>query len=97
MLIKAVLIVSLIILSSSAECHGKPGPKTVNPYPAWKGTPRFLKMNKYGKLFEVGEGQSIFKLIHVYGDMYQMGLAQGQLLKEEIKQFTTEAWAYLIK
>ena len=35
------------------------------------------------------------KLLHVYGSMYQMGLAQGVLLKEELKSFIYELWDYI--
>lgn len=32
------------------------------------------------------------RLIHVYGTMYQMGLAQGTLLKDDLKSFIAELW-----
>ena len=35
------------------------------------------------------------KLIHVYGSMYQMGFAQGELLKEELTIFIRELWDYI--
>lgn len=35
------------------------------------------------------------KLLHVYGNMYQMGFAQGVLLKEELNKFISELWAYI--
>ena len=35
------------------------------------------------------------KLLHVYGDMYQMGFAHGSLLKAEVNQMMTEVWEYL--
>ncbi len=37
------------------------------------------------------------KLLHAYGSMYQMGLAQGVLLKEELRSFIAELWLYIEK
>lgn len=54
-----------------------------------------LRTHKYGKLFEVGSGTSKMKLLHVYGDMYQMGFAHGTLLKAELNQMMPEVWEYL--
>ena len=34
-------------------------------------------------------------LLHVYGSMYQMGLAQGELLKEQLQSFIHELWGYI--
>lgn len=36
------------------------------------------------------------KLLHVYGNMYQMGLAHGKLLKEELNSFMNELWKYIV-
>lgn len=35
------------------------------------------------------------KLLHVYGDMYQMGFAHGSLLKDELHKMIPEVWNYL--
>jgi len=35
------------------------------------------------------------KLLHAYGSMYQMGLAQGVLLKAELNAFILELWEYI--
>ena len=35
------------------------------------------------------------KLLHAYGNMYQMGLAHGVLLKEELNLFIHELWGYI--
>ncbi len=35
------------------------------------------------------------KLLHAYGTMYQMGLAQGVLLKQELHSFIAELWEYI--
>jgi hypothetical protein len=35
------------------------------------------------------------KLLHVYGNMYQMGFAHGELLKDELNSFMIELWDYI--
>ena len=35
------------------------------------------------------------KLLHVYGNMYQMGFAHGYLLRDELSQFMNELWDYI--
>ena len=35
------------------------------------------------------------KLLHVYGSMYEMGWAQGTLLKDDLRAFINELWSYL--
>lgn len=95
MFYKAILLLTVIGLSLSAECHGSPGDPAINLNPIWRGEPQLVKTHKYGKLFEVGSGTSKMKLLHVYGDMYQMGLAHGSLLKVELNQMMKEVWDYL--
>jgi hypothetical protein len=77
-----LIISSLLYCGFSAYCNGKPGPYYVNNEPIWKEEPRLIKTHKFGKLFEIGNGSSTMKLLHVYGNMYQMGFAQGELLKD---------------
>ena len=36
------------------------------------------------------------KLLHVYGNMYQMGLAHGTLLREDAQKMSQEVWKYLV-
>jgi isopenicillin-N N-acyltransferase-like protein len=78
----AVVLAMLLAIGMAAYCNGKPGALHNNTNPIWKGTPRLLKTVPNGKLFEIGENTSTIKLLHVYGNMYQMGFAQGQLLKQ---------------
>lgn len=43
----------------------------------------------------MGTGTTVMKLLHVYGNMYQMGFAHGALLKDELQVFVPELWAYI--
>jgi isopenicillin-N N-acyltransferase-like protein len=95
MSIKVLLGFALIAFVLSAECHGQPGARVINHNPTWTGQPRLLKIHPHGKLFEVGEGSTITKLLHVYGNMYQMGYAHGTLLREELNVMLPEVWEYL--
>ena len=82
---KSLLIILLAISLASVEaayCHGKPGNNYTNNEPIWSDQPRLLKKHQYGQLYEIGTGSTTMKLLHVYGNMYQMGLAHGVLLKE---------------
>jgi len=35
------------------------------------------------------------KLIHVWGTMYEMGYAQGTLVKDDLVEFLNDVWAYI--
>lgn len=80
-LTQILLLLSIIYVSSSAECHGNPGQKQVNLLPIWRGEPKHIKSHPNGKLYSIGDSQSKMKILHVYGNMYQMGLAHGLLLR----------------
>lgn len=92
-----ILLLALAHHIHAAYCHGKPGPYYVNDQPIWDEEPRLLRKHQYGQLFEIGTGSTTIKLLHAYGNMYQMGLAHGALLKEELHQFMSELWLYLEK
>jgi hypothetical protein len=85
-------------LVECAGCNGKstPGPPNENPIdlnPAWK----LLKTAKNGKLFTVGTGDDALKVAHVWGNAYEMGYAEGQLLKDEMNEFIPEVYQYLVE
>ena len=85
---KLLIIFALILcgwIGETAYCHGKPGDRLTNEEPVWTGTPKLLRTHKYGKLYEIGENTTTMKLLHVYGNMYQMGFAHGTLLQAELQ------------
>lgn len=88
---KALLIILLglllVELTLCAYCNGKPGNYYVNNEPIWSEKSLLLKRHQYGELHQIGTGSNQMKLIHVYGSMYQMGFAQGVLLKEDLTAF----------
>lgn len=85
----------LFFIGLSTHCHGRPGQYYVNEQPVWTSQPTLLRTHKNGKLYEIGEGTTKMKLIHVYGNMYEMGFAHGYLLKDELKSFLKELWEYI--
>ena len=91
-----LLALALAQAALAAYCNGKPGQRYVNSEQIWNEQPRLLKKHQYGLLYEIGRDTTAMKLLHVYGSMYQMGLAQGVLLKEELNSFITELWNYIL-
>jgi len=60
-------------------CGGEP-----NNNPIIEANPQFIKSVKNGKLYHAGQGDETISVVHVYGSFYDMGYAQGQLLKDEV-------------
>ena len=84
--ILALILFYLIGVVFSAECHGHPGkclrdvgPVHENLSPIIYANPKPLRTSTNGKLYSVGDltKNAMVHLIHVYGNMYQMGYAQG--------------------
>ena len=96
---RSLLIILLVLAfawtSLNAYCNGKPGQYYTNDEPIWDGEHKLLGKHKYGQLFEIGTGSTTMKLLHAYGTMYQMGLAHGVLLKEQLHQFMPELYGYI--
>jgi len=56
-----------------------------------------IKTSKNGKLYEVGDDNlnSTLKILHLYGSMYEMGYAQGELLGDDLTEFLDSVWSYI--
>ena len=48
-----LLLISLVIVSNTAECHGNPGQKQVNLLPIWKGEPKHIRSHPNGNLYSI--------------------------------------------
>ena len=90
-------ILGLLKFSFSAYCSGSPdsGERT-NDLPIVATSYEFVRAVPNAKLYTAGPDDARFMVLHVYGDAYQVGLAQGQVLKDEIRQFISKTWTYLI-
>jgi len=83
---------------STTPDYGNP-----NLYPIYDGNAnmQFVKQVKNGKLYVVnvpndgGETVSPFFVTHVWGTPYEMGYAQGSLVKENLTLFINQVWAFL--
>jgi len=80
----------------AAECHGKPSPDAKpNLLPIASGAPVFVSSIKNAKLYTVGSGDDTIKILHLWGTPYEMGVAQGTILKEQATAMVDAVWKYL--
>ena len=56
----------------------------------------FVRAIPNAKLYKAGPANARFMVLHVYGTPYEAGLAQGQILRDEIRSFYSSTWTYLI-
>lgn len=84
-------------ISSAAYCSGSPdeGQRT-NDFDISASNIQFVRSVTNAQLFTAGPDNARFPIAHLYGNAYEVGLAQGQLLSNEIRQFVSRTWAYLI-
>jgi len=75
-----IFLVILLIFSVNAnDCNGER-----NNLPLIKDPPKFIRSVPNGKLYHFINGDEIIRLVILSGDAKSQGLAEGQLLKEEI-------------
>lgn len=95
-----VILSSYIFLVDSAFCTSEPdaGERT-SDYEILDGMADLKLINSVenGKLFEAGPSNARFPIVHVYGTHYEMGYAEGLLVKEDLKKFAHGAYGYLVK
>jgi hypothetical protein len=93
----ALLVTQWFQLANSAYCHGNPeaGERT-NDFPIVDEPLTFVRSVKNAMLFEAGPANARFPVVHVWGTPYEMGFAQGTLMKKDIVSFVTKTWDYLI-
>jgi isopenicillin-N N-acyltransferase-like protein len=100
MLLSVVVLISVFCAGlrvDGAYCNGSPadGERT-NDYPIFDGKELTLtKSVKNAMLFEAGPENARFPIVHLWGTPYEVGFAQGTLLKKEMNTFIYELWAYL--
>jgi hypothetical protein len=75
------------------SCKGR-----YNTHEIVRDEPKFVSSVHNGKRFVVGQGYDKINIAHVYGDTpYDMGLALGQLMGEDLQRLVPEYFAYLEK
>jgi hypothetical protein len=93
-----------VYYSAGAGCHdAHPTYGPTNDFPIFDGHSnlQYLRSVPNGKLYTInvpnsGAGtNSSFYVVHVWGTGYEMGFAQGSLLKDESNEFISSCWEYL--
>merc|ERR1712131_366819 len=80
-----------------AFCHGGPKPDAPqNEMPILDSPPVFDREIKNAKLYWSDSGNNKISIVHVWGTPYEMGFAQGRILKDRLTQFMTGLWDYMI-
>ena len=101
----AWVLFALFCSSTHASyCVGGPSPNAQpNTYPVSR--PQIVHVRNFatggstnGKLFEVRHtaGNTTFPLLHLYGEPYAMGVAQGTLLKSKLLGMWDGFWKYTV-
>lgn len=93
-----LFIVVLAILSSTyaAYCNGKPADgERVNTLPIVDERLKFRGQIKNAMHFQAGPENAVFDVVHLWGTPYEMGFAQGSLMKRQVVEFISKTWTYL--
>ncbi|XP_077988522.1 protein dcd1A-like [Glandiceps talaboti] len=69
--------------------HAKP-----NLNPIQTDQPVFVKQTKNAKLFTVGKGDDMMKVLHLWGTPYEKGYAHGEILKDDVNTMVNAVWDY---
>ena len=95
-LVLLVVLLVLLGLGSAAYCSGSPDEGVrVNSNPIVNGDATLIDSATNGLLYEVGPANARVQVLHVYGSPYEMGQAQGVLLKKEVREFVDKTFKYL--
>ena len=96
-LVRFLLLVSAFCGSYGAYCHGKPDPNAApNTFGYVEASPKLIGSTTNGELYVAGPSNQEFYLVHVSGDPYEMGFAQGELLGNIAQEFIDQVFEYLI-
>jgi hypothetical protein len=96
-----VLVIAGVLAMSghcnAAYCNGSPdaGERT-NPNPIYSGELRKVKQIKNAVLYEAGPKDAPFPVVHLWGNAYDRGFAQGTIMKEYMDEFFVKLWKYLL-
>ena len=90
-------LTAVLAPTQAAYCSGSPdeGIRT-NDFPIFEGDLAFARKEKNAVMYTAGPSNASFPIVHLYGTSYEMGFAQGTILKREVTEFITKTWAYLI-
>ena len=96
---QSVVAASLLLLPSvqGAYCSGSPdeGSRT-NEFPILDDSIAFVKNGANSSLWEAGPSNARFPVVHVYGNAYEVGYAQGLMQKEYLTGFIAKTYDYFV-
>lgn len=99
-MLRFVLSTTLLLATAwnaqAAYCNGSPQPgERTSDFPIFDSPLKFVKSVKNAMLFTAGPANAPFDVVHVWGTPYEVGFAQGELLKPTVIAFVKETWSYL--
>jgi hypothetical protein len=77
-------------LADSNNCQG-----TQNTIPPWDGELTLVNTTQNGALYLAGPEGNQISVLHLYGSPYEMGVAQGQLLKDKMEFLYQAFYTYV--
>merc|ERR1712070_585820 len=96
----AILAACALSIAKASYCTGGPSPNAPqNLYPISSPKLEHVSDHDSGRLYTAHHelGDTTFPVLHLWGSPYQMGIAQGTLLKKECVAMWNAFWAYLCK
>jgi len=86
----ALAFLALVSFAYCASCDGKP-----NLNPISVDAPVLVNTTQYGKYFIQNSVSPPLAVVHVYGTPYQMGYAQGELMKDQMNKLIPEIFEWM--
>ncbi|CAF0785636.1 unnamed protein product [Brachionus calyciflorus] len=91
-----VAFITNLILIEAAYCPGKPSPSAQpNLNPIIDEKPLLVSEIKNAKLYTVGSGDDLIKIVHLWGTPYEMGYAHATIAMSEMYQFFAYVWTFI--
>lgn len=98
-MLSTLLTASLLFIPSvnAAYCSGSPDEGTrTNEAPILDDSVAFIRNGVNSSLWEAGPETARFPIVHVYGNAYEVGYAQGLLQKEYLAGFVSATYEYFV-
>ena len=67
-----------------------------NEFPIFDESPTFVKHGINASLYEAGPANARFPVVHVYGNAYEVGYAQGLMQKKYLREFISATYEYFV-
>lgn len=99
--LRVLFVVALIAgftnVAEAAFCSSAPDPgERTNDFAIADSDMKLVRKISNGAHYRAGPENARFDVVHVYGSAYEMGFAQGKLMKVSMTQFVLGTWEWLI-